>query len=131
MKYRSDRKFKIWGYTVSHGFLLLRSPMLFEDEEGYSEPTSYNIDIEFSAVAYIELPSYFNTISLNEVTVNIPERLLKYANQMGFRVFEIVTGGNSYFIVAGGYRVAVNKWELEDRIINPDLNYDKIIATSN
>lgn len=49
-----NRLFKIWAYTVSHNFLILRSTLKYPDQEGYNDSFKYNIDIEFSAVAYLE-----------------------------------------------------------------------------
>ncbi|VEH20163.1 Uncharacterised protein [Chryseobacterium nakagawai] len=53
MIFYSNRKFKTWGYTVSHSSLLLRSEMKYLDQDDYSENTSHNIDLEFWAVNYI------------------------------------------------------------------------------
>lgn len=130
MNYLSNRIFRIWAYTVSHCFLLLRSPQLFEDVEGYSNATNYNVDIEFWGVAYLELPDILKGITVKEIIENIPEKFHKYSTSLGYKVFEIKSESNFFYVVAAGYRVGKNNWDNEDRILNPNLEYDEIIATS-
>lgn len=130
MEYKSNRHFKIWGYTASHSFLILRSSMLCEDVDGYTESMSYNIDIEFSAVVYLDIPNTFKSIQMREVVESIPEKFDKYFKISGLRIFEIQSEGMYYFIVAGSCRVGKNKWISEDRIRNLDLDYEEIITTS-
>ena len=125
------RSFKIWAYTVSHGFLILRSPMRFPDQDDYDEIYDCNIDIEFTAVAYIDLPYSFLGLAIRELTENIPDKYIHYKNDLGFKVFEINSGGNIYHIVAGSYIIGENKWPLgEDRITNYRLEHDAILADS-
>lgn len=130
MKYTSNRDFKIWSYTVSHSFLLLRSPMFFEDMEGYSEDTNYNIDIEFYSVVYIEIPNKMKGISVQKIDNHIPLKLKEYASSENLGVFEIKSEERSSFIVAAGYRVGKNKWVTEDRISNIRLEHDEILFSS-
>ncbi|MDR6560934.1 MULTISPECIES: hypothetical protein [unclassified Arcicella] len=130
MNILSNRSFKIWAYTVSHSTLILRSEIKFEDEEGWSENTSFNIDIEFFAVAYIDIPHFLPNITLHEVVINIPDRFQHYKERLGYKVFEIKSSDNVYFIVAGGYVIGKSSWISEDRIINMQLKYDEILATS-
>jgi hypothetical protein len=127
MSYISDRIFKIWSYSVSHSFLLLRSTNNEEDEvlrEGY------NIDIEFGGVGYLNLPVILQGISIQEIKEDIPEKFKRYLPSLGHRVFEIKSD-ETYYIIAGSYRVGKNNWgDNEDRIFNPSLEYDEILATS-
>lgn len=124
------RLFKIWAYTVSHNFLILRSPLKYPDQEGYNDFCKYNIDIEFSAVAYLDIPSVMNGIYIHQIECNIPEKLQYYKNELNYKVFEINSDGKLYYIVAGSYRIGKSAWDLEDRIQNMYLEYDEIIATS-
>lgn len=133
MIYQSYRKFKIWGYTVSHSSLLLRSVMKFVDEDGYSESTSYNIDIEFWGVTFISIPAAITSLEIHE----IPKELLpKYIDrglyQYNQKIFEIQDEDKKYYIIAGGLLVGTNRWVNEDRIFNYDLNleYDKVIVSA-
>lgn len=130
MEYKSNRHFKIWGYAVSHSFLILRSSMLYGDVDGYTESMSYNIDIEFSAVAYLDVPNTFKSIQVCEIVDSIPEKFIKYSKISGLRIFEIQSEGMYYFIIAGNCRVGKNKWISEDRIRNLDLDYEEVITTS-
>lgn len=130
MKMIENRYFKIWAYTVSHNTLILRSPMKHNDQDDYSEELSFNIDIEFSAVAYVDLPSSFLGFTIKEMVENVPAKFVHYKLEDKYKVFEIISNGNSYFVVAGSYRIGTNKWFSEDRIFNIGLDYDEILATS-
>lgn len=122
-----ERNFKVWGYTASHNFLMLRSPMLFPDLEGYNENTSYNIDIEFSSVAYMEVPAFFNGIEISELKGNMPAKLEHYKQTWNYRIFEIKSGQTIYYVVAGNCLVGKNGWENMDRIYRIELNHDEIL----
>jgi hypothetical protein len=130
MNYRSDRVFRIWAYTVSHSFLLLRSPQLFEDVEGYSITTNHNVDIEFWGIGYIDLPDMLKGITIKEIQESIPEKFKKYSNSSGYKVFKIKSEGSFFYVVASGCRIGKNNWDCENRISNPNLDYDEIVATS-
>jgi hypothetical protein len=125
MSYISNRIFKIWSYSVSHSFLLLRSNG--NSDEILEE--NYNIDIEFGGVGYMDLPAILRTISIQEIKDNIPEKFKKYSRSLGYKVFAIKSD-ETFYVVAGSYRVGKNKWGNEDRILNPSLEYDEILATS-
>jgi hypothetical protein len=123
------RTFKLWAYTVSHSFLILRSPMLFEDLEGYNSMTDYNIDIEFTAVEYLEVPNKFTSLKIRELNgADIPAKFSH--SKLRFRVFQLQADEGLYYIVAGSYRIGKNRWISEDRIQNPSLEYDEILGTS-
>jgi hypothetical protein len=128
MSYRSNRVFKILAYSVSHSFLLLRSSNN-EDDEIKAMQEGYNIDIELVGVGYIDLPAILHGIEINELRSNIPEKFSKFSASLGYRVFEIKSD-KTYFIVAANYLVGKNNWINEDRILNPTLEYDEILATS-
>jgi hypothetical protein len=128
MSYTSNRVFKIWAYSVSHSFLLLRSSNNEEDEIKAMQE-GFNIDIEFVGVDYLDMPAILQGISIEELKENIPEKFSQYQNSLGHRVFEIKSK-NNYYIVAASYQVGKNNWLNEDRILNPYLEYDEILATS-
>ena len=111
---------------------MLRSPLLFENanEEGYLSDLSYNIDIEFGGVAYLDLPDIFQGILLREVTADRPEKFNKYLASSGYKVFEIKSEGESYYIVAGSYKIGKCKWLTENRVSSPTLEYDEILNVS-
>lgn len=128
MNYISERIFRIWAYTVSHCILLLRSPQLFEDVEGYSDATNHNVDIEFWGVGYLDLPDIIRGIKIKELKENIPERFNKYLSSVGYKIFEIESEENLFYVVAGGCRIGKNNWDNEDRISNSSLEYDEVVA---
>jgi len=130
MNYISDRIFRIWAYTVSHCFLILRSPQLFEDVEGYSNATDHNVDIEFWGVSYLDLPDILRGVKIKELKQGVPRRLDKYLIDKGARIFELESQENLFYVVAGGCRVGKNNWVNEDRISNPGLEYREIIVST-
>lgn len=80
----------MWAYITSHSSLLLRSEMKYPDQEDYSENTSYNIDLEFWSVSYINTPTYLYEITIKEITqkelpADIDKELLKY----NMKIFEL------------------------------------------
>lgn len=126
INYNSNRLFKVWSYSVSHSSLLLRSTYEDDDEEK-AILEGYNIDIEFSGVGYIDLPVMLNSISIRELKEGIPDKFAKYSRSLGYKYFEI-TSSQNYFLVASSCIVGKNNWNNDDRLINPSLEYDEIIA---
>jgi hypothetical protein len=102
--------------------------MLFEDLEGYSEETNFNIDIEFTAVVYLDIPSLLNGVTISEITDDIPDKIKHYASSSGSKVFEIKSDGDCFYVVAGGFMIGKNYWVSEDKILNIDLEYDEVLA---
>ncbi|MBB4807951.1 hypothetical protein HNP38_003291 [Chryseobacterium defluvii] len=132
MIFHSKRKFKLWAYTVSHNSLLLRSYLQFPDEEGYSNETSYNIDMEFLFVEYIEVKSALDSISISimekeELSVDLKEKFDSFRG----KIFEILSGKKKYYIIADSLIIGRNKWVREDRVFNHDLNlhHDEILVS--
>lgn len=130
MTFYSNRKFKIWAYVVSHSSLLLRSEMKYPDQDDYSEDEAYNIDLEFWAVSYIDIPTNLYELDIKEIAVkdlckDINQDLLMY----NMKIFEIKSKKEKYHIVAGGLLIGKNKWENQDRIFDYQSNlvHDKII----
>ena len=133
MLYQSKRDFKIWGYTVSHSSLLLRSNMKFSDEENYSKDTCFNIDIEFWDVTYIGIPVFLNNIAIKEITIDLlPSGIDKNLCRFDRKIFEFTVDHNKYLIIAGGLLIGTNHWVSEDRIFDYHLNleHDNIIITT-
>lgn len=132
MIFYSNRKFKIWAYIVSHSSLLLRSVMQYDDQEGYSEETSYNIDLEFSFVEYMDIKTIWDSISLSIVekenlTSDLKEKFGSYEG----KIFEIESNKEKTYIVAYSVLIGTNKWGLDDRIFNCDMNlkHDEILVS--
>ncbi|SFN92286.1 hypothetical protein SAMN05421594_4727 [Chryseobacterium oleae] len=130
MTFYSNRKFKIWAYVVSHSSLLLRSEMKYPDQDDYSEDEAYNIDLEFWAVSYIDIPTNLYELDIKEIAVkdlskDINQDLLMY----NMKIFEIKSKKEKYHIIAGGLLIGKNKWENQDRIFDYQSNlvHDEIV----
>ncbi len=123
--YTSDRSFKLRAYTVSHSSLLIRNEMKYPDQDGYSENTSYNIDLEFWSIQYIDIPASLNKITIKEITSKqLPKRINLEFLKYDMKIFEIQSKGIQYYIIAGGLLVGKNKWENEDRVFNSNSNLE-------
>ena len=91
-----NRKFKVWGYTVSHGQLLLRSTK----DNDY--PT--RVDVLFKNVIFIQIPVLFLGLVVSEMdkkdfqSLNLSTGLYPERNRKFFKV-----SGNNWngVIVAG------------------------------
>ncbi|SEW40258.1 hypothetical protein SAMN05421841_2685 [Chryseobacterium wanjuense] len=131
--YKSNRKFRIWAYMVSHSSLILRSEMKYPDQDDYAESISSNIDIEFWAVSYINLPSDLLGINIREITSEaLPKEINKDLLIFDMRIFELKSDESKYYVIAGGILIGENKWINQDRIFNYDSNlkHDKILFQS-
>lgn len=131
MIYESFRKFKVWGYTVSHGSLLLRSEMRFNDQSDFSEDTSYNIDIEFWAVTFMSIPTFLTSLIIKEIECDLlPKHIDRSVCEFNHKIFEIQEGDKKHYIVSGGFLVGTNKWANEDRIFNYNsgLQHDAVLV---
>ncbi|WP_118949810.1 hypothetical protein [Taibaiella helva] len=105
--------------------------MKFIDEDGFSEDTSYNVDVEFWAVTYINIPILLENIKIVEISENdLPKNINRELCKYDQKVFEIYDGNKKYYIIASGLLVGINRWENEDRISNYDSNlkHDKVIV---
>lgn len=131
--YNSNRKFRIWAYTVSHSSLILRSEMKYPDQDNYSESMSSNIDIEFWAVSYIHLPSDFLGINIREISAEaLPKEFNRELLIFDMRIFELQSNESNYYVIAGGILIGKNKWENQDRIFNncSNLEHNEVLFQS-
>ncbi len=130
MIFYSNRKFKIWAYSVSHRSLLIRSYLQFHDEEGYSDATSYNIDLEFLFVEYLDIKTVIDSISISIIEKEnlITDLKVKFQPYEG-KIFEIKSSTQKFHIIADSLLIGTNTWLQEDRIFNfnSKLIHDKII----
>ena len=60
--YRSERRFSLWAYTVSHGQLLLRSP------QGTDPLRDTTIDVLFKPVTAMKVPGQFSGLAIRCAT---------------------------------------------------------------
>lgn len=132
MKELKERYFKLWNYTISHGVLILRSPQIFPDMDNFCKSNAYNLDIEFTDVKYLDIPSNLFDIKIDIIKEmdNIPQKILLLNNMYNSKIFKIVSGNENYYILAHSFIVGKNNWFSEDRICNPHLQHDQILLTS-
>jgi len=132
--FSSNRCFKLWGYTVSHSSLILRSEMKYPDQHNFDEHTSFNIDFEFWSIKYIDFPSVINGLNIKEIkNTELPDRIDSKLLMYDMKIFEIESQGFKYYIIAGGVLIGKNKWGNQDRIFDydSDLDHDEIIFNTN
>ena len=133
MLYRSQRNFRIWAYTVSHQSLLIRSYMTFPDMDSHTEDSSFNIDIEFLSVTYMNVPASLPDIAIRTVSADsLPENTDKRLFRYNEKIFELSAGGRTYYVIASGMLVGTNRWENKDRIADYHqcLQHDYVIVTA-
>lgn len=101
---RSRRRFQVWGYTVSHRELLLRSTK--------SKEFPTRIDVFLKGVEEIHLPTVLDGIWIEEASVEDLEQLPSQRKTMSLR------NGAKVFVMKGnefvGYVVALGVWCHED-----------------
>lgn len=130
MIYLSNRKFKLWSYSISHCSLLLRSPMQFLDEDEYSSKNDHNIDMEFWGVEYLNIPTKIDSLSIDEEK-SIPISLNLDRNKLSKQGKVYIING-LYYIIAGGLLIGKNTWIDQDRIFNfnMELEHKEVIYSS-
>jgi hypothetical protein len=60
IKKHGELNFKFWEFRISHGKLLIRSPKYLSQ--------TVNVDIMFTGVLYVDLPSYLGNIDIDSPT---------------------------------------------------------------
>lgn len=114
MNYQSKRNFRIWHYIVSHSTLIVRSKKQYDDVY-YSIKYSPNctIDIEFSGVEFISLPS-----NLTGINIRKENGVYRFDDNI------------EHFVKASLCRVGISQFDNnEDRIIDLSLRYEEIVMT--
>ncbi|RQO30406.1 hypothetical protein DBR32_12620 [Taibaiella sp. KBW10] len=91
--------------------------MKFPDQDDYNKLYDCNIDIEFSAVAYLDLPNILKGIEIRELNEGIPEKLIHYKKDLGFKIFEIKSENNIFYVVTGNYRIGKKSGTLKIGLI--------------
>lgn len=106
--YESDLTFQFWEYKVSHGGLLIRSPI--------SKLKNVNTDIIFNSVEYISLPRYLKGVIIKAPNDDEVLRVSSILNKKipSRNVFVIASEGVDYLIVALSMMVDINEMGLFD-----------------
>lgn len=128
-----NRNFKLWAYTVSHSSLILRSEMRYPDQDD-SENYQCNIDLEFSAVSYINIPSKLERLSIKEINEKkLPKEIDRNLLIYNMKIFELQSNEKKYYIIAGSLLIGKNTWQNQDRIFdyNANLKHNEIIFSTN
>lgn len=105
MHFSSNRRFQLWDYNVSHKQLLLRSPS--------SPEIAGNVDIVFWQVEYMALPTTLKEVLL--ASANEVERVAiktAFGTELEASLYRLDSGGRSYFVAAGGFKVLTNHLEI-------------------
>jgi hypothetical protein len=107
--YESDRLFSVFGYSMSHGLLLLRSGKS-------NETTATRVDILFQDVRAMEIRAWFKGIRIEEI--DDPQFLegqrSKPAEMIepGNKIYALVSAGWRGFLVGGIVRFKEDDGEL-------------------
>jgi hypothetical protein len=128
MKFESDRYFTVSDYLASHGQLLVRSPR--------DDDNSKTIDVIFFGVRYLQLPTWLMGISISAIPDG--QSRIRYDSVSGIvagdnHVFEVLTCGESFYIVGSHFRVYENDLEFGETSLGLESppGRQKEIALSN
>jgi hypothetical protein len=132
MAFESERRFRIWDYTVSHKQMLVRSPMSPSPEE-----SSENIDIVFWGVEYIGIPSMMSGVEVRQASDEEAASEALLGMKCDSRsLFVLSSGGGRFTVVAAGYKVLRNKLDIFESSLeyfagsNPDRNLGEVLDHS-
>lgn len=98
--FASSRRFRVWDYGVSHGQLVLRSP---GEEEG-----GPHLDLHFSGVEYLRLPTYLTGIRLvtaGAVELDEVAGALPAPRREGREIFVLSSEARRFVVVATELRI--------------------------
>jgi hypothetical protein len=111
-KFKSQRIYRIWMYTVSHSTLIIRSEKQYFDvdyEVKYDKP-NLTIDVIFTAVDFISIPESFNDIEIQKIGD-------KY----------IFNNNKDWYVKAARCDVGKYVGDEEDKIWDASLKYNETI----
>lgn len=95
--FKSPRKFSVFGYSISHGTLLLRS--------GRSDEHDLRLDVLIKDVRALEIRSWFEGIEIIEVEPSFlndfPSKPIDMLD-VGLKVYALLGTGWRGFVVGGG-----------------------------
>ncbi len=109
-KFRSNRLFRFWEAVVSHDEMLIRGHRLATDEDD-GKPA--NVDIIFSGVKYLNIPTMFKGLEIDDPTDEEVETARAEEDSRSFKpswVHILVINEKRYMIVAPYMLVHENNW---------------------
>lgn len=108
----ANRVFKVWEYQVSHGELLIRSPM---SPATHSTPEQLtNIDLVCLGVEYMALPRLMRGLEIVSATqeeLDHLEALVGSPIEPG-RVRILLSAGKRFPVVASSFHLSENDWDI-------------------
>jgi hypothetical protein len=120
---KSDRMFQVWEYQVSHGHLLIRSPI--SPGDGTSPACHTNIDLRFVGVDYMAVPRHFPGLEIVRPThdeTRQVEFILGKSIPENW-VWILASGGMRFTIVACGFTATENDWDIFESPIEDRSHY--------
>jgi hypothetical protein len=107
-----NRRFQLWEYTVSHGVLLVRSPISPLGPDGTI--ATNNIDLFFVDVIFISAPRFMDGVTLEEGNAEDIKRAETLLNSSLYdsSVFVLNSGGCRHWVVAAYCKVDENEMDL-------------------
>lgn len=108
--FQTDRKLRLWEYTVSLRQLLLRS---VKEESGHAT----NLDVVFHGVRYVAIPADLEGLTVNSGSsthIREVERLLGRTIVPPTQVFVLESQSRTHLIVAAAMRFEENKLDLKE-----------------
>jgi len=93
------RLFKLWYYTVSHKQMLLRST-------GTEE--TYNMDIYFGDVSYIEIPTKISEIEILQTTQEDIDHIVQRIGNTNKKITVLLSENRKYYVVSSVIKVSEN-----------------------
>ncbi len=101
--FKTERQFAVWGYTVSHGQLLLRS----DKRAGHIN----NIDIIFFDTGFVKLFTRLSGLTIRMIDkkiINYNDSVINYLGYERNNLFEIESQNQKYYIAAAFVKVFEN-----------------------
>jgi len=105
-----DRRFQVWEFTVSHGSLLIRSPI------NLVRGVATNIDVIFVGVEYLRVPRFLDGLVVSQVgadgwpLLGLPAGL---PGQWG-KVYSLDSQGARHVVVAATCHINANTDDIFD-----------------
>ncbi len=112
--YAQERSFQVWEYQVSHGQLLIRSPISPATDHAPARVT--NIDIVCLGVEYMCLPRFLGGVIMTRATL---EEVRDIGTLLGKAVepdatAALTSNGRRFHVVAASFVVSENDWDIFD-----------------
>ena len=117
------RRFQLWGYKVSHGELLIRSPKTPGSINTAEQVT--NVDIMFFGVDYINLPRSISELEIDKPTDDeisfVKEKLNEFdSNVNENNIYILKSKNHRHIIVAAQVKISENDMDISETEFTSD-----------